>query len=327
MIQFHQQKQKILIFLEKKKKSLSEPIWDLLERGGKRWRPILCILIAEAFGKQLDDIKEICSLCEIVHNGSLIVDDIEDNSLVRRNKECIHLIYGVDISLNAGNFMYFAPFQKLLTSLRYTDKQKLEFAKIYAEEMTLLHVGQGWDILWHNMNKLQGRFPDNNQYLQMTSHKTGCLARLSSRLVCAYLGLNHDQSKALSTFAEKIGVAFQIQDDILNLEGKEYLKTKGQLGEDIHEGKMSLIVIHCLAQSSQENKKRLIEILRMHTNDQDLINEAIQIVKSTDSINYSRQVGAQLVKTAWEEVENIIPEGKPKQLLKLLAEHNIERQV
>lgn len=67
-------------------KSLSEPIYDLLDRGGKRWRPILCMLIAEIYGKNKEEIYDIAALCEIVHNGTLIVDDIEDSSPVRRDK-------------------------------------------------------------------------------------------------------------------------------------------------------------------------------------------------------------------------------------------------
>lgn len=88
-------------------KVLSQPIYDLLERGGKRWRPTLCMFIAEAYGSNFEYIKEIAGLCEIVHNGTLMVDDLEDDSKVRRNKACVHLIYGNDIAVNAGNMMYY----------------------------------------------------------------------------------------------------------------------------------------------------------------------------------------------------------------------------
>lgn len=69
------------------------------------------------------------------------------------------------MAANSGNFMYFAPFLKLLKSPNYTDKQKLRFSNIYMEEMTVLHLGQGWDILWHNTDKLNGRIPTESQYL------------------------------------------------------------------------------------------------------------------------------------------------------------------
>ena len=67
-------------------KSLSQPIYDLLDRGGKKWRPILCMLIAQLYGHKKEEVFDIAALCEIIHNGTLIVDDIEDSSTVRRDK-------------------------------------------------------------------------------------------------------------------------------------------------------------------------------------------------------------------------------------------------
>ena len=86
----------------------------------------------------------------MIHNGSLIIDDIEDNSFIRRNRECVHRLYGVDISINAGNFMYYAPMLAIYNSPKYSKDLKHELAQIYLEEIVQLHVGQGWDILWHN---------------------------------------------------------------------------------------------------------------------------------------------------------------------------------
>ena len=128
-------------------------------------------------------------MCEVIHNGSLIVDDIEDSSDLRRNKPCVHKIYGVDIAINAGNFMCYVPMQYIFKSNVYTSSQKLEFAKIYFEEMVQIHFGQGWDILWHNNNKIEGDYPTVEQYLQMTAHKTGVLPRLVARLVGAFIGV------------------------------------------------------------------------------------------------------------------------------------------
>jgi geranylgeranyl pyrophosphate synthase len=116
--------------------------------------------------------------------------------------------------------MYFAPLMYLIKSGKYTSSQLIKIGQIYAEEMTNLHIGQGWDILWHNIEKLNGCYPTENDYLQMTAHKTGVLARLSARLVCVYLNLSEKESAVLAKFAETMGVAFQIQDDLLNLEGE-----------------------------------------------------------------------------------------------------------
>ena len=83
--------------------------------------------------------------------------------------------------------MYYAPMLSLAKSRKYSDEVLLRLNIIYLEEMVQLHIGQGWDILWHNIDKLGAEYPSEAQYLQMTAHKTGVLARLSSRMVCAAL--------------------------------------------------------------------------------------------------------------------------------------------
>jgi geranylgeranyl pyrophosphate synthase len=116
-----------------------------------------------------------------------MVDDIEDSSSIRRNKPCVHHLFGTDIAINSGNMMYYAPMLSLAKSRKYSDEVLLKLNIIYLEEMVQLHIGQGWDILWHNIDKLGAEYPSEAQYLQMTAHKTGVLARLSSRMVCAAL--------------------------------------------------------------------------------------------------------------------------------------------
>ena len=101
----------------------------------------------------------------------------------------------------------------------------------------------------------------------MTANKTGGLLRMSCNLVLTYLEVDKTIIKKIIKFTENMGIAFQIHDDVINLESSEYSKSKGYRGEDIHEGKISLIVIHSLNNSSEENKRRLFEILKMKTND------------------------------------------------------------
>lgn len=97
--------------------------------------------------------------------------------------------------------MYFAPLNYLLKTNKFTLHQQLQIGKVYAEEMTSLHIGQGWDILWHNVDKLEGNYPTEDHYLQMTAHKTGVLARLSAKLVCIFLNLPENETAILARFA------------------------------------------------------------------------------------------------------------------------------
>jgi geranylgeranyl diphosphate synthase type 3/geranylgeranyl diphosphate synthase type I len=94
-------------------KGLLEPMYDLMDRGGKRWRPCLGLAFAECFGRDAkkfeDDIYYACGLTEIVHNGSLMADDIEDRSQLRRGLPCTYLKYGLDYAVNASTLMYYIP--------------------------------------------------------------------------------------------------------------------------------------------------------------------------------------------------------------------------
>src|SRR3989344_2478866 len=132
-------------------KSLVDPVWDLLKRGGKRWRPALLLLIAEAVGSSIEKVKDFVVISELVHNGSLIVDDIEDRSELRRGQPCVHIKYEIDVGVNAGNFIYFLPLLSLMKNRKAFPENLLVRAwESYAQEMINISCGQGMDIVWHN---------------------------------------------------------------------------------------------------------------------------------------------------------------------------------
>ncbi|MFB6267622.1 MAG: polyprenyl synthetase family protein, partial [Halodesulfurarchaeum sp.] len=89
--------------------ALSKPVWDLLDRGGKRWRPVLFLLLVEGLGEDPEPFLPYAIIPEILHTGTIIVDDVEDEASLRRGEEAIHRRYGTDIALNAGNALYFIP--------------------------------------------------------------------------------------------------------------------------------------------------------------------------------------------------------------------------
>eukprot|EP01127_Copromyxa_protea_P004222 TRINITY_DN14119_c0_g1_i1.p2 TRINITY_DN14119_c0_g1~~TRINITY_DN14119_c0_g1_i1.p2 ORF type:complete len:360 (+),score=106.09 TRINITY_DN14119_c0_g1_i1:1528-2607(+) len=307
-------------------KSLLVPIWDLLDRGGKAWRPILMCLVTDALSGDRDLVMPLSVLCEMAHNGTLMVDDVEDDSKMRRGKPCIHITYGVDIAINAGNALYFFPlmiFKDYHEKNQLTAEQLVRCYELYNQELLNVHLGQGLDIHWHQGHKE----PTVDEYLQMCAYKTGVLARLSARLGAFLSGASEPFIKAIGRFAEAIGVAFQIQDDILNIEGEEFAKKIDVVGEDIHEGKRSLMVLHSLSTATPEKAARLLEILNLQTNDVELIKEAIALIKETDSITYSRGVAKNIVEKAWGEIESLLPENEAKGKLRVFADYLINRQI
>ncbi|MEM2103993.1 MAG: polyprenyl synthetase family protein [Candidatus Bathyarchaeia archaeon] len=307
-------------------KAIAEPVWEFLDRGGKRWRPALFLLICEVLGKNPEDFVDYAIIPEVVHNGTLMIDDIEDLSEYRRGKPCTYKIFGLDIAINAGNSMYYLPLMPLMLNREKIGFEKLaKIYEIYVQEMISLSLGQAADIAWHkglaNADEI-----NEKDYLQMCAYKTGTLARMAAKIAAVLADADHQLVEKLGCFAESIGVAFQIQDDILDLTGEKFAEKKGGRGQDITEGKRTLMVIHTLKMASAEDKRRLIEILEMHTSDQKLKDEAIAIMEKYNSIEYAKNFAGEVLAKSWEDVEKLLPFSEAKEKLNAFAKFLIERK-
>jgi len=218
--------------------ALTAPGADLLSRGGKRWRPLLMTLICEALGGG-DAALPLVPLVELCHNASLIHDDIEDNSDERRGKPAVHIIHGVDAAINSGSFLYFLPLA-CIDSWAAADNCRTSVYTLWAAYLRKLHLGQAIDIHWHRNHDL---IPPVETYFTMCALKTGCLARFA-----AELGATVEQTaqvpspiaKCLGEAAEKLGIGFQILDDVKNISAGIPGKKRG---DDIVEGKKSLPIL------------------------------------------------------------------------------------
>ncbi len=308
-------------------KAIAEPIWEFLDRGGKRWRPNLFLLICEALGKNPEDFIDFAIIPEVIHNGTIIIDDIEDASELRRGKPCTYKIYGLDIAINAGNAMYYLPLLPLIEKKGEISKEKLcKIYEIYVKEMINLSLGQAMDIAWHkglaNVNRI-----NEKDYLQMCAYKTGTLARMAAEMAAVLANANDELVERLAHFSESIGIAFQMQDDILDLTNKNFSEKKGGRGQDITEGKRTLIVIRTLKVAETKDKERLVEILEMHTSDQKIRDEAIAIIQKYGSIEYVRQSARKMVNESWEKVEKLLPASNAKEKLKSFTKFLIERKI
>jgi len=198
--------------------------------------------------------------------------------------------------------------------------------EIYVQEMINLSMGQAMDIAWHrgiaNADNLS-----EEDYLQMCAYKTGTLARMAAILAAVLAGANKELVEKLGRFAESIGVAFQMQDDVLDLTGKEFAEKKGGFGQDITEGKRTLMVIRTLKKANNVDRKRLVQILNMHTAEQALRDEAISIMQKYDAIAHVKRTAAQIVEESWKEAEKLLPASEAKEKLKAFAEFLIKRNI
>ena len=312
--------------LEALNKTIADPIWEFLDRGGKRWRPALFLIVCEALGKDPEDYIDFAIIPEVIHNGTLMVDDIEDASVDRRGKPCTYRIYGEDIAINAGNAMYYLPLLPLLEKRNLNSRVISRVLETYTQEMIKLSMGQAMDIAWHRSLADADKITEND-YLQMCAYKTGTLARMSAKIAGVLARADDVVTEKLGQYAESIGIGFQIQDDVLDLTSKEFGDKKGGRGQDITEGKRSLPVIHTLRVANAHDKERLLEILKMHTASQKFRDEAITIIKKYGSTMYAQKKARDMVQRSWKDVDTLLPPSEGKEKLKAFATFLVERKI
>jgi geranylgeranyl pyrophosphate synthase len=279
-------------------RNLNKPIRDFVLRGGKRLRPVLFLTCIEAFGEDYKKYIDFALLIELVHNGTLILDDVEDDGVLRRGKQTCHRRFGIDTAVNAGFALHVLPLRLLIKHNRLSNTQRLRLWNSYSEELINLSFGQGLDIYWH---KNPERKIGKKRYLEMVRLKTGSLMRMSLRMACIIGNKSVEIENLFKNFGESLGIAFQVVDDCLDLSAdrKKFGKT---YGNDITEGKISLPVVFTLENASVEERERLIEILGKHTREKRLIREAISIIKQSGSLEQSFKYARNIVDDAWKKL-------------------------
>ena len=307
-------------------KAILEPSRYLLGLGGKRIRAVLMLTIMDALGKNSEDYIEFSLIPEIIHHGTLIHDDIEDSSPTRRGSEAVHVKYGVDIALNLGDFMFYFPMIALIDSKKLDRDAKTKVLEIYQREMLRLSIGQATDIAWHRA-MVTPEAVTESQYMEMAYLKTGVLTSMASKIGAAIAGADDKAIEALGQLGATLGVAFQLQDDILNVIDSALSANKGGTGEDITEGKITLLAIKTFEKASAADRTRLKEILKMHTSDPRIIEEATSLIRKYGAEEYVRGLQKRLMQEAWAEVDKIKLEPGPKKILSGIAEFLINRSV
>ncbi len=295
------------VWSTEKEKIVLGPYEYLLNSPGKDIRKQLI----EAFNAWLqvpaESLAIITNVVGMLHTASLLIDDVEDSSILRRGLPVAHSIFGTAQTINSANYVYFAALQELL---------KLEnpkVIKIYSEELCNLHRGQGMDLFWRDTLTC----PSEDDYLEMVGNKTGGLFRLAVQLMQAESSNDkfviplpppikkpppNTSPRHFVPLVNTIGLLFQIRDDYMNLSSSEYTSNKG-LCEDLTEGKFSFPIIHSIRANPQN--RQLINILKQKTTDDEVKKYAVKYMESTGSFEYCKIILRELKEKALGMVEEI----------------------
>lgn len=294
--------------------TLTEPCRALINLGGKRWRPLLMTLCAQAArecGKadrqplSEEALYSLTPLVEFVHTASLIHDDIEDRAEVRRGQPCAYVRYGLDTALNAGAWLYFEA-ATCIPALDADCAFKTALYSLYAEELRRLHLGQAMDIAWH---RDASYFPSLAEYSAMVRCKTGTLSALAARLGVTAGGGCGEMCAEAGKIAASLGEGFQILDDVQNLTAGNAGK---QRGDDIVEGKKSLPVLLHLQEhpSDAASLMRFMETAAREGIASQAVERCISLLESGGAIGKAEETGRRLIENGSRQLSELFCGGK-----------------
>lgn len=287
--------------------------------GGKRLRPALLIATYQALnGTDLELAGKLSAAIEIIHNWSLVHDDIMDASEKRRGHPTVHIKWDEDTAILSGDALNNLAYRTILdTDL---SKEKLE-SILDALSLTTLELidGQMDDVGFEKRNDIT-----EPEYMQMIKGKTGSLIKHAVK-IGAILGTdNQEQINLLSEYGEIIGVAFQIQDDILDLEGGDAFGK--EIGKDIKEGKRTIIAIHAFNSANEEQAEKLNYFLGNKELSKEEIQDSINLLNEIGSIQYARDKMNSMIQDAKNKID-FLEESEYKKALKELADFCVERTI
>ena len=263
-----------------KEKIILGPYDYLFAHPGKDIRSALI----QAFNRFLkvpeNSLNVIKKVVGMLHTSSLLIDDVQDSSTLRRGIPVAHNIFGTAQTINSANYVYFLALKELQTL-----ENRDEVTDIFTTELLNLHRGQGMDLYWRDTLTC----PTEDDYLEMVQNKTGGLFRLAVKLMQAESG---EKGRVdCVPLVNLMGLVFQICDDYLNLCSTQYTQNKG-LCEDLTEGKFSFPVIHSIRQDP--DNLQLKNILKQKTQDEEVKRYAVKYMESTGSFEHSKVVIRQL---------------------------------
>jgi geranylgeranyl diphosphate synthase type I len=284
----------------------------LVDAGGKRLRPSMLLIAAEASGGDPSLLTPAAVSIELVHNFTLIHDDIMDNADIRRGRPSVHTMWGTSGAILAGDTLYSKAFQ-ILGQTAVDPRLVLSSMDMLSRTCTAICEGQWLDLEFEGRGRVS-----EAEYMEMIEKKTGILYGASAGIGATLSGASKEVVRGLDEFGRLTGMGFQIQDDVLDLTAPESVLGKRR-GGDLIEGKKTLIAIHAF-----DHRVRLDIFGRKDATAEDVEN-ALAALESSGSIDYARSRAVELVERG-KRALCILPDSPAKMLLLSLADYMISRR-
>ncbi len=295
--------------------SLYDPNRYFLGLGGKRIRPVLCLMGNELFGEIHKDAWHVANAIELFHNFTLIHDDIMDAAPLRRGMPTVHEKYGQSTALLAGDVMFIVAYDYLnRISVNYLSAI-ISITNKMAKEVC---EGQQLDMDFEKRETI-----NFDEYIHMINLKTSVLLGASLKMGSVINQASEKDQHELYEFGRKLGLAFQVQDDYLDAFGNPE-KFGKQLGGDIKANKKTFLLIHALETVSPSQKNKLNELL--FSNDDNKVSEVLSLFKGSKVDEWAMQLKEKYLLQALAHLDSISIQNDRKEPLRKLAYFLIERE-
>jgi len=294
---------------------LYDPSQYILSLGGKRIRPVMCLMGNELVNKINPDTWHVATAIELFHNFTLIHDDIMDKAPLRRGMETVHNKYGEATALLAGDVM-------LVVAYDYVNKINKDYLqkviRLFNKTAKKVCEGQQLDMDFEKREKVSF-----DEYVTMIELKTSVALAASLQLGAILGGAGEGNQQHLYEFGKNLGIAFQVQDDYLDAFGDPE-KFGKQVGGDILSNKKTFLSIHAMEVATAGQLKTLADI--NNSNDLSKVEKVLQIYKDTNADAWAKELKDKYYKVAMYHLEEIAVLSKRKKPLMELAEYLINRE-
>lgn len=299
--------------------NLYEPIKYILSLGGKRMRPVLTLMATEVFDADCKKSLAAATAVEVFHNFSLIHDDIMDDAPLRRGNETVHEKWNINTGILSGDAMLILAYQYFE---QYEPKIFQELAKLFSKTALEVCEGQQYDVDFETREDVT--IPE---YLKMIEYKTAVLVGASMKMGAIVAQTTEENKNLIYDFGLNLGIAFQLQDDYLDVFGNPETFGK-QVGGDIIENKKTYLYLKAMEFAKPEEKEQLLHLFSIQPNDNtEKINSVKEIFNSTGASQETKNAIEKFTLKAFETLEKMDIKDSKKAVLKAFGEKLMSRNV
>ncbi|GGY01470.1 polyprenyl synthetase family protein [Streptomyces hiroshimensis] len=313
------------------------PVRHLADLGGKSWRSFASACVMALFCGAADRYRPLMAVTELLHTGSLIVDDVEDASPKRRGGPTVHEVFGVPTAINAGTAAYFV-FDRVADDVLPDDPAlRLRVHRAYLRALRAGHAGQALDLAGHEQAMDAAVATGDASVLLQRLHsthrlKSGLPVRMFAEASALLTGAGEAETAAVGAYFEAVGVAYQISDDVADLRGIGTVRHGGRrrpakrVAEDLLNGKVTVPLAHAVPLLPPDRLRAVWESVRGGRATPQTAEAVAAVLTECGAVDAARAHARALLEEAWPALDRVLPPTMPKAILRGLGWYAAERE-